>query len=130
MNNIRYRLYRSFGVIPASQMKILRTYKWGSGTFSDILKEYDNGTEPAFHQVHNIVVMYLDNYPIGWVIQFTYSNKTKSSLGFWIDYKHRGKGYGEALCSEAFRRWKEVYDPYVYNSVEEYFWPKLCRECQ
>jgi RimJ/RimL family protein N-acetyltransferase len=129
MNSIRYRLYRSFGVIPASQMAILRTYMWRYGTFNDILTEYySNRDATPWHQVHNIIVMYKGNHPIGWAIQFSYRNKEKSSLGFWIDHKERGNGYGEMLCREAFRRWKEVYDPYVYDGVEEYLWPKLCSE--
>jgi hypothetical protein len=57
-------------LIPAHDMRILRNYKYSCGTFSEILDDRNTGNS-NFH-VYNILVMYKDNYPIGWCIHYKY----------------------------------------------------------
>lgn len=100
----------------------------GSGWNNGQLRDLARGTRSSYtgrlkHRLRSALIMYSGEVIVGWAALYDNDFGYPPSVSVWVKTRHRGKGYGTILGTEAFRRWNAK-RPDVYRSIE-LLWHRL-----
>lgn len=97
---------------------------WNHGELRDLARGITSSrTGRRKHRLRSALIMYAGETIVGWAAFYDTDYGYRPSVSVWVKERHRGKGYGTMLGTEAFRRWGAK-NPEVYRSIE-LLWDRL-----